>query len=84
MPLVAFYGWTEAELLTALKAAQKDYAAGASTSASGAGDVNRAVLIQRTAKERIDSLCQALYELDPETYANFAEVGQNTTIAAFS
>ena len=84
MALTTFYGWTEAQLLAALRSAQNDFAKGAAIISTGSGDVNTAKAIQHSAKERIFEIQQALYELDSTTYAAFASVGFNQTVARFS
>jgi hypothetical protein len=84
MALTTFYGWTAAELLTAMAAAQEDLAKGRSIIQSGSGDVNVAMQLQLNAKERIFELQMALYEVDPETYEAFACVGHSQTRATFS
>lgn len=83
MALTTFYGWTQAELLDALRSAQEDFAKGKTIISTGSGDVNVAKQVQESAKSRILEIQQALYELDPETYEAFAGVGANTTLAIF-
>lgn len=83
MPLTTFFGWTAAELLTALRSAQNDFIKGSAMISGGSGDVNRAVQIQESAKSRILEIQQALYELDPDTYASFACAGASQTQATF-
>jgi hypothetical protein len=82
--LTLFYRWTQAELLTALRLAQEDYAKGKTIMSSGSGDVNVAKQIQETAKSRILEIQYALYELDPDTYEAFACTGATVTQAVFS
>lgn len=83
MALTDFWGWTADELLAALKAAQKDLASGSSTISASAGDVATQKMITNPARVRIAALQKALYELDPDTYADFQDVGCSTTIAIF-
>jgi hypothetical protein len=82
--LTTFYGWTAAELLTAMAAAQEDLAKGKMLISAGSGDVNTAMQIQANARERIFELQRALYEVDSTTYAAFANTGHSQTQASFS
>lgn len=84
MALTTFYGWTQAELLDALTKAQEDFAKGSAIISAGSGDVQSAKMIQNNAQERIFEIQRALYELDSDTWAAFATVGQNQTRAVFS
>jgi len=79
-----FYGWSESDLLAALRAAQEDYARGRVIVGAGAGDVSSTSVAERSALQRITALQRALYEFDPVTYAQFATVGRNQVIAAFA
>lgn len=83
MAVTEFYGWTEDELLNALKSAQKDYASGASITGSGSGDINATRLVQSTPLARIRAIQKALFQLDPEKYADFGGVGQSQTVPIF-
>lgn len=84
MALTTLWGETEASLLAALAKARDDFKKGAAIISSGSGDVQVAKIIQSSAKERIFEIQAALYELDPETYEDFATVGCNQTVARFS
>lgn len=67
-----------------MTAAQEDLAKGKMLISTGSGDVQAAMQIQASARERIFELQMALYEVDPDTYAAFATVGHNQTRAVFS
>jgi hypothetical protein len=82
--LTTFYGWTEAELLAAMLEAQRELSKGKAIISAGSGDVNTAMQIQANAQERVFFFQKALHELDPETYAMFANVGHSQTQAQFS
>jgi hypothetical protein len=84
MAATLFYGWTEADLLKALRKAQEDFQRGSALVGSGAGDVSSTLIMQKNARERIEELQMALYQLNSTTYAAFALVGQNQTIGNFS
>jgi hypothetical protein len=63
-----FIGWSQAELESALRAAQDDFAAGKTLSSVGGGDANSTKLVQMTPEQRIRQIYQALNFLDPDTY----------------
>lgn len=84
MALTTLWGETEASLLAALAKAREDFKKGSAIIAVGSGDVNAAKTIQASARERISEIQAALYELDPDTYEDFACVGHNQTVARFS
>lgn len=84
MALTTLWGETEASLLAALAKAREDFKKGSSIIQAGSGDVTFAKIIQASARERIFEIQAALYELDPETYEDFACVGHNQTVARFS
>lgn len=92
MPVTAltdFYGWTEAELLAALRKAQNDLSSGKMIMSAGSGDVSKANAIQLNARERIKQIKNALYELylqDEDTYVAYADFNleaQNESRATF-
>lgn len=83
MALTLLYGETEASLLSALEQARGDFKKGKALINSGSGDVQAAHQIQANARQRIDEIQRALYELDSETYADFANVGHSQTVATF-
>ena len=82
--LTLYYGWTAAELLTAMASAQEDLAKGKMLIQANSGDVQGGFQIQANAKERIMELQRALYELDPDTYPMFENAGHNQVHAIFS
>ena len=84
MALTTLWGETEASLLAALANAREDFKKGSALISAGSGDVNSAKQIQANARERIFEIQAALYELDPETYEDFACVGHNQTLGRFS
>ena len=67
-----------------MAAAQEELSRGKALITTGSGDVQAAFQIQKNAKERIFELQHALYEVDPDTYAAFANVGHSQTLAKFS
>ena len=83
MPLTTFWGWTQAELLTALAAAQEEYAKGKTLISFGSGDVNGTNQSQENIKSRILEIQYALYELDPDVYGAFACAAASVTQATF-
>lgn len=84
MALTTFWGWTAVQLLAELTKAQTDLMRGGMLITAGGPDINTAREIQANARERIAMIQQALYELDPDTYEDFALVGQNQTVGTFS
>lgn len=84
MALTTLWGEDEASLLAALAKAREDFKKGSAIISAGSGDVNTAKIIQANAKERIFEIQAALYELDPDTYEDFACVGHSQTVARFS
>lgn len=84
MALTLLWGETEASLLTALEEARKDFKKGKMLMNSTSGDVNAGHIIQLTARQRIEEIQRALYELDPDTYPEFANAGHSQVQAVFS
>lgn len=82
--LLDFFGWTESELLAALKSAQQDLANGTMIAGVGAGDINKSNQIQSLARERIQNLQRALYELDPDKYDLFEHAAANRSCPVFN
>ena len=83
-PSREFFGWSEPDLLTALRDAQIALAAGTTITTAGSGDVNASSLANYSPRERIQSIQRALYELNNERYAIFAAAGQNRTRSVFN
>lgn len=63
-----FTGWTEAELLAALREAQEELSAGSQLEAAGSGDVSSTRRIQVGPVSRIRMIGKALNTLDPDAY----------------
>lgn len=61
-------GWTEAELLAALRSAQEEAASGSQLEAAGSGDVSTTRRVQIGAVQRIRLIGAALNKLDPYKY----------------
>lgn len=79
-----FYGWTATQLLDELVKAQQDLVRGKTLVGSGGGEVSASMAVQATARARIRMIQQALYQLDPTTYAAFKFAGHRQTTAYFA
>lgn len=79
-----FPSMTAAEVLAAYKDLQKEMMAGKSRIGQGSGDVNFQSMVQQSMAQREALFRQSLYAKDPETYADYADIGQNVTLVAFS
>lgn len=70
----SLYGWTEAELLVAMRLAASDLASGRTVISAGSGDVNSTKQNFYTPKERIEEIkanLGTLYTQDPDTYPQY-------------
>jgi hypothetical protein len=82
--LTLLYGETEASLLAALTEARNDLKKGKMLITGNSGDVQAGYALQSSARSRIEMLQHALYELDSDTYADFACAGHSQTVATFN
>jgi hypothetical protein len=97
--LTDYFGWTVAQLIRAMQAAQAEDATGKTRSAVNSGEVGSQSLVQKTPAERIRKLQNGLYEIylqDPDSsttvdgvewehslFANFADNQTNESRAYF-
>jgi hypothetical protein len=84
MALTLLWGETEASLLASLTDARNDLKKGKMLISANSGDVQTGYALQASARSRIEMIQHALYELDPDTYADFACAGHSQTIATFN
>ena len=63
-----FISWTQAELETALRSAQNDFASGKTLTQVASGDSSSTKLVTVDCKKRIEQLMYSLYLLAPNTY----------------
>jgi len=78
-----YFGWTESDLLTALRSAQEDIAKGSMLASAGAGEVNASRVIQYTPVRRVQMIAQALCRLDPVKYEDLQNSNVTQTTARF-
>lgn len=76
-----FLGWSEADLLAALRAAQEEAAAGSQIESAGSGDVSSSRRIQAGPAARIRAIGYALNKLDPFKYPARDYCPTNRTVA---
>lgn len=78
-----FPDWTAAEVLAEYKKLQKEMMAGKTLTGFTSGDVGGQKSVSQSFKQREDLFRQSLYAKDQDTYADYAEIGQNVTAVAF-
>jgi hypothetical protein len=97
--LTDYFGWTVAQLIRAMQAAQAEDASGKTRSAVNSGEVGSQSIVQKSTSERIKKLQYGLYEIylqDPDStttvdgvawehslFANFADNQTNEQRAYF-
>lgn len=82
--LQEFYGWSEADLLVAMRKTQEAIASGVTVVNIGTGDINTGLQQNTKPRETLALIQKALYQLDSVTYAVFYASGQNRTVPNFA
>ena len=76
-----FVGWSEADLLSAFRAAQDELASGSQLESAGSGDVSSTRRIQVGPTTRIREIGRALTKLDPYKYPATDYTSPSRTVA---
>lgn len=76
-----FAGWSETDLLAALRSAQEELAAGSQLESAGSGDVSATRRVQVGAVARIRMIGKALNDLDSSKYPAKTYIPPSRTVA---